>query len=173
MPAVKEPKIPQIIVMAPSPESWELVNFVPKITLKQDPKPMKHPSSRPKAAIKRTKSLFLITVPSTFNILTCSCFFRLTKLGASLGPVLMTRANPTAITVTKTHCCKSNFYKSSSITESGVGLGGLSVTPKKTRPVCKNASRLPAGTESAPSVITKSLYESGNHLFGIRVVAQT
>jgi len=130
---------------------------------------MNVPSNRAKVTIKKTKSLFEMTFFSTVHMFTCVCFFKLTKLGASLGPDLIASMNPPAIIDTKMHCCKIKSYNLCLISVVGLAV----VTPLKIRPVCKNASRFPAGTESALSVITMSLWESGNHLFGSRVVAQT
>jgi len=170
MPAVKDPKTPQMIVTPPSPEIYELVNpSGSKTKLKVDPKPMNVPSKRAKATINKTKSLFVMTFFSTVHMFTCVCFLRLTKLGASLGPVLMASINPPAIIDTKMHCCRIMLYILCLISSTGLFV----VMPLKIKPVCKNASRFPAGTESALSVMTMSLWESGNHLFGIKVVAQT
>jgi len=101
MPVSNDPKTPQIMVMPPSPEIYELVNpFGSNITLKTEPKPMNVSSSIANTAAKNIKSLFFTTYLIVTPRFCCFGFLRLTRLGACSGSDRMTSINPKVITVT-------------------------------------------------------------------------
>ena len=169
-PVANDPNTPIIIVTPPIPEISVLLNpRGSKRTLKTDPNPTKTPSNIIKTISRNRKFLLTMTCFRTKHMPVNYFFFKLTRLGGLDGSDLIASAKMTVIIEMNISWVQIIWSILCFISAGGLYL----VTPLHSSPVYKNASKLPAGTESAQIAMAKSLSESGNHLLQIWVIEHT